>query len=376
VKVLLLVPRFSRSSPVQGAWVLARYLHGCGEDVIFAALDSGGQRELLEGASDAGPTLHEFDMNSWIALRRLGRVRDFVLAAGIEVVVSYAIRPDLVNTALKGRCLRVCSVREDFDAWPRRYGPFKGRLAALTMLRIWNSVELVITQTTAQSEQLQTHGVRTETVTVPNFVDVDGIRSSIAGTKHHDPPLDQVRIGYFGWLSHTKRVDLTLEAIARLSPAALSKVRYEVAGTGPEREALERQALSLGISERVTFHGHLDAPFDLMSRMSIVLLASESEGMPRCLMEAMALGKTCIATELPGTRALIEHGVTGYLVPQGHCDALARQMEAAISGDDLLPHVVPEQHIRANHDVKVCGERFLACLRQLVAEKALMMRTG
>ena len=55
---------------------------------------------------------------------------------------------------------------------------------------------------------------------------------------------------------------------------------------------------------------------------------------------------------------------------------LARQMEAAISGDDLLPHVVPEQHIRANHDVKVCGERFLACLRQLVAEKALMMRTG
>ncbi|MEE2900025.1 MAG: glycosyltransferase [Gemmatimonadota bacterium] len=370
MRILLLAPRFSRSSPVQGAWVLARHVHRCGEEVIFAALEGGGQMELLEGASDAGPILHEFDMNSWRALNRLGRVRDFVQAAGVDVVVSYAIRPDLVNTALKGRCLRVCSVREDFDAWPRRYGSLKGRLAARTMLRIWNSVDLVITQTTAQSEQLRVNGVRTKTVTVPNFVDVDGIHSAISGTRNHYSPLDQVQIGYFGRLSRTKRVDLTLEAIARLSPAALSKVRYELAGDGPEREVLERQALSLGISERVTFHGHLDSPFGLMNRMSIVLLASESEGVPRCLMEAMALGKTCIATDLPGTRALIEHGVTGYLVPQGDYEALARQMETAIRGDDLLAPAAPEQHIRANHDVEVCGDRFLSYLRELVAERA------
>ena len=368
MKILLLVPRFSRSSPVQGAWVLAKHLHQQGEDVIFAALAGDGQRSVLGGGFDSGPRLHEFDMQGWLGLSKLGGVRSLIQTEGIEVVLSYTMRPDLVNVALRGLCLRVCSVREDFDAWQLRYG-LVGRFSEGIMLRVWNSVNLVITQTATQSLQLRTRGVRTRTVTVPNFVDVDGIHSSISWSQEDHSALEQGRVGYFGRLSPTKRVDLTLEAIARLSPHALSKLRYDIAGAGPERTRLERLAVSLGISDRVTFHGHLDYPLDLMSRTSIVLLASESEGVPRCLMEAMALGKTCIAADLPGTRELIEHGMTGYLVPQGDGDALAHQLEAAITGDDLLSPQALEEHVRANHDVDVCGDRFLGALRELVEKK-------
>jgi glycosyltransferase involved in cell wall biosynthesis len=52
-----------------------------------------------------------------------------------------------------------------------------------------------------------------------------------------------------------------------------------------------------------------------MLKSDIAVLTSEKEGIPRGLMEAMALGKPVIATDVPGTNELVVHGETGLLVP-------------------------------------------------------------
>lgn len=60
------------------------------------------------------------------------------------------------------------------------------------------------------------------------------------------------------------------------------------------------------------------------------VLPSYREGMPRTVMEAMAIGRPVIATDVPGCRDLVEEGVTGFLVPPRDVEALAKAMERMI----------------------------------------------
>ncbi len=62
---------------------------------------------------------------------------------------------------------------------------------------------------------------------------------------------------------------------------------------------------------------------ELMAAMDVVVLASYAEGIPRVLMEAAAMGKPAVGTDVRGTREVIVDGETGYLVPPRDASALA-----------------------------------------------------
>lgn len=84
-------------------------------------------------------------------------------------------------------------------------------------------------------------------------------------------------------------------------------------GDGPDREALERQATGLG--GRVVFAGHQHNPTDWLAAADLFLLPSMSEGLPGALIEAMAVGLPCVASDIPGNRDLVSDEETGLLVP-------------------------------------------------------------
>jgi len=60
-----------------------------------------------------------------------------------------------------------------------------------------------------------------------------------------------------------------------------------------------------------------------MAAMDVVVLASYAEGIPRVLMEAAAMGRPAVGTDVRGTREVITDGETGYLVPSRDASALA-----------------------------------------------------
>ena len=57
------------------------------------------------------------------------------------------------------------------------------------------------------------------------------------------------------------------------------------------------------------------------------MLCSEKEGIPRVIMEAMALQKPVVATDVAGTRELVINGKTGFLVPLGDTDAMVEKVK-------------------------------------------------
>lgn len=128
-----------------------------------------------------------------------------------------------------------------------------------------------------------------------------------------------------------KRHDLLLRAFARTLQTTRSVLL--LAGSGPLQPDMERLAAELGIEESVRFLGfRQDIPVLLRGAAGVVL-ASEREGLPRCILEAMVARIPVVATAARGTTDLLSGGL-GELVPLGDASALGRAMAAVLSDRD------------------------------------------
>ncbi|MDB5302044.1 MAG: hypothetical protein JWO87_3707 [Phycisphaerales bacterium] len=155
------------------------------------------------------------------------------------------------------------------------------------------------------------------------------------------------QVGFLGRLDPIKRVPDLLEAAAILGP----RVHLHVFGDGPERPHVDRTIVRLGIAGRVTLHGAVARPQDVLGRIDLLVLPSEAEGFGLVLIEAMAAGVPVVATDVAGIRDVVRNGETGLLVPVASPKELASAMGALL--DDPVRR--EEMAARARREV---GERF------------------
>jgi glycosyltransferase involved in cell wall biosynthesis len=114
-------------------------------------------------------------------------------------------------------------------------------------------------------------------------------------------------------------------------------VRMIVAGDGPLRDALEGEAGRLGLQARVVFLGSVsrEQVARLLRRSSLLVLNSTYEGLPHVVLEAFAAGTPVLATRVGGTPEVIEHGVSGWLIPSGDDAELGHAMRMMLEDPAL-----------------------------------------
>ena len=86
----------------------------------------------------------------------------------------------------------------------------------------------------------------------------------------------------------------------------------------------------LGIGNRVIFAGFQSDVIGHYAAMDIMVLPSLYEGLPLCVIEAMAMEKPVIATEVDGTPEIVQHNMNGILVPPKNAAALSEALEYAL----------------------------------------------
>ena len=104
-----------------------------------------------------------------------------------------------------------------------------------------------------------------------------------------------------------------------------------IAGEGDQLEPLRREASELGLAHNVRFLGFRnDVPL-LLQAIDVFALPSLSEGLPLCILEAMAVRKPVVATNVGGVAEVVDEGLTGYLVPPRNPQAMAEKLISLLS---------------------------------------------
>jgi len=142
------------------------------------------------------------------------------------------------------------------------------------------------------------------------------------------------RIAMVGRLTDQKRPDLAVRALATVRPTH-PEAHLQLIGDGPRRAEIEALARSLGIADAVEITGHHDDVAPLLARAEIALLATDYEGWPLVLMEAMAAGLPVVATAVGGVPEIVEDDRTGILTPPDDPGALAAALERLLSDSAL-----------------------------------------
>lgn len=114
-------------------------------------------------------------------------------------------------------------------------------------------------------------------------------------------------------LTAIKNLPLLLHVLKRLNKDQDQRYELKLVGEGEEREKLEQMVNELELKDYVDFTG-FDRPLPHLLKADVYILPSFTEGFPNALVEAMAAGMNCIATQVGGPSDIIEPGVNGWLV--------------------------------------------------------------
>jgi glycosyltransferase involved in cell wall biosynthesis len=129
--------------------------------------------------------------------------------------------------------------------------------------------------------------------------------------------------------------------LIRAIPTVLKEepnTRFFIAGDGPERETLEREAKNLNVSSLIKFLGRVppEKMASLLAQADIYVSTSLDDGTSVSLLEAMASGAFPIVTDIPANREWITTGQNGFLVPVDEEKCLADRIIDAIRNQALL----------------------------------------
>lgn len=148
--------------------------------------------------------------------------------------------------------------------------------------------------------------------------------------------LQQDFILFVGVLSPVKNVRILIEAFSKIEKE-FPNFKLTIVGKGPERKNLESKVKSLNLEDKVEFKGRLslEETKNVMKKCYCFVLPSLSEGLGRVLMEAMALKKPIIASNVGGIPELIKDNENGFLFKKGNLEELVRKLKILLEDRSL-----------------------------------------
>ncbi len=171
-------------------------------------------------------------------------------------------------------------------------------------------------------------------------------------------PPDAAVIGAIGRLTTQKGFSFLIDAI----PNVLAKhphVYFLIIGDGPLAGELKAQAERLEVSSHTLFVGRRSDVDELLACMDLFVSSSLWEGIPTVILESMASDVPVVATKIPGTTELVQHGVNGWLVPAEELQALSEGISHLLNSHTLRQElVIHAQETIQNYSINSIAEQY------------------
>lgn len=133
--------------------------------------------------------------------------------------------------------------------------------------------------------------------------------------------------------------------------AALGMMRHNahlvLVGGGPQRAKLAEYINAAGLASRVLLTGEQRNPYPIVKQATVFALASETEGLPTVVLEAMALRRPVVCAKYAGgTAGVVEDGVNGIVTPLNNPLAMAQALDKLLDYPELAEQLAEQAHRR------------------------------
>jgi glycosyltransferase involved in cell wall biosynthesis len=198
---------------------------------------------------------------------------------------------------------------------------------------------------------------------------IEVVYNGVAGTAngalpHNDPPM----IGEIARLCDVKGQRELIQALAEIPEARLILAGRDLEQGGAFQAELEREAVRVGVRERVEF-GFREDVAALLEQLDVVALPSWTEGLPMVVLEAMAAGRPVVATPVGGTPEVVSDGETGLLVPPRDPQALAAALRRVLEDRALAERLAAagRRRVEERFTLEGMNRRLLAIYDEVAA---------
>jgi glycosyltransferase involved in cell wall biosynthesis len=240
------------------------------------------------------------------------------------------------------------------------------------LVHFCNRCEYVTAPTETALKLLYEHGLRVPARAISNGIDLSRYRpgppDEEARRRFHLPQ-DRPLILSVNRLSHEKRIDVLIDAVAKLHEQA----HLVITSTGPAEADLRAQVEALNLQERVTFPGFVSDE-DLISlyRLAdIFAIPSEADLQSLATMEAMAVGLPVVAANAYALPELVHHEENGFLFSPGNSDEMAHYLDILLRSPQTRKSMGARSlEIVASHDITIILDQWETLYRRLIKEFA------
>lgn len=308
-------------------WILALARHLDKEqmtcDLAVTKEPNQGELEIVQKYTAEMGEAHEIAMKNPFDLGVIGRLCDLIRQQGIDIIHTHGYKSDIIGV-IAARRTGIMSVStphgfENTKEWKLRTYIWLG----CQTLRFFTKVAPLSKQ--LYDDVIRMGVKRENAVYIQNGVDLREVE------EHRDSDVllergTEKRIGFIGQMISRKNVFDLLDIFNSLS-AKHGKMKLLLLGDGEQRQELEDYANTLPEKDHIEFLGFRDDRLQLLKSFDIFVMTSTLEGIPRCLMETMAMGIPVAAYDIAGIDQLITHEQSGLLAPLGEKQTLAGYCE-------------------------------------------------
>jgi glycosyltransferase involved in cell wall biosynthesis len=176
-------------------------------------------------------------------------------------------------------------------------------------------------------------------------------------------------VGTIGRIDRQKGNAFFVEAAAQVL-ARGHKVKFLVVGDGPLLGELRQRCAALGIQDDVVFAGYQSDTRSLQTVLAVQVFPSLWEGTPLTLFEAMAMGRTIVATDVDGLGEVLQGGRCALLVRPGDAGELAKAIERALGEPALARALAAEARAESHrYDIRTTVERIEAVYERVAGSR-------
>lgn len=313
---------------------------------------------------------------SW-GVQTLGRILDWIRANPMDILHTYLFGFHFFAgfPARWAKVPVILSSRREIANWQKRRHAWLENLGNLFVDRVVSCSKAVETRVLTK-EKISPQKV----TTIYNGIDLGKFHSlgqSVRIRESFQIPRDAPLVGTVANMAIEKGYPYLLEASERVLRAN-PRVWFLFVGFGPLEKEMKEKARKIPKGGQIVFAGaRRDIP-DLMEVMDLFVLASVIEGFPNVLLEAAAMAKPVIATQVGGIPELIESGRNGLLVPPRNGTALSDAILSLLGDRARAAHLgrLAQEKIKRDFQLERMVNQYEELYLSLLKEKGLSAPPG